>query len=82
MRARATLSGLAELVRTAAQSLADDPRTDKAFRAVDLTYLRASRTQEAAAAILGLPFSTYRRHLRQGLEMVVARLWRRELGTE
>lgn len=73
--------GLAELVRSAAQSLAEDPRTDKAFRALDRTYLRTARTQESAAAVLGLPFSTYRRHLRQGLEGVVARLWDRELGT-
>ena len=54
---------------------------DKAFRALDRTYLRTSRTQESAAAVLGLPFSTYRRHLRQGLEGVVAWLWERELGT-
>ena len=73
--------GLAELVQAAAASLAADPRSDKPFRALDRTYLRASRTQEAAAAVLGLPFSTYRRHLRQGLEGVVARLWERELGT-
>ena len=73
--------GLAELVRTAAASLAADPRTDKAFRALDRTYLRSSRTQESAAALLGLPFSTYRRHLRHGLEAVVALLWERELGT-
>ena len=72
---------LAELVRAAAASLAADPRRDKPFRALDRTYLRASRTQESAAAVLGLPFSTYRRHLRQGLEGVVAWLWERELGT-
>ena len=74
-------AGLVELVRAAAASLGADPRSDKPFRALDRTYLRASRTQESAAAVLGLPFSTYRRHLRQGLEGVVARLWERELGT-
>jgi hypothetical protein len=74
--------GLEELVRAAATSLAGDPREDKLFRALDRTYLRTSRTQEAAAAALGLPFSTYRRHLRQGLDRVVASLWQRELGRE
>ena len=74
--------GLEELVRAAASSLAGDPRDDKLFRALDRTYLPPPRTQEAAAAALGLPFSTYRRHLRQGLDRVVAWLWQRELGRE
>lgn len=75
-------NGLEELIRAAATSLAGDPRDDKLFRALDRTYLQASRTQEAAAATLGLPFSTYRRHLRQGLDRVAASLWQRELGRE
>ena len=60
------VQALEELLRAAASSLAGDPRDDKLFRALDRTYLRTSRTQEAAAAALGLPFSTYRRHLRHG----------------
>lgn len=72
--------GLEELLRAAATTLSGDARDDKLFRALDLTYLRASRTQEAAAAALGLPFSTYRRHLRRGLDHVVAAMWRQELG--
>jgi hypothetical protein len=71
---------LEEVLRAAASSLAGDPRDDKLFRALDRTYLRSSRTQEAAAAVLGLPFSTYRRHLRQGLDRVVDWMWQRELG--
>ncbi|GAA1579988.1 ATP-binding protein [Kribbella sancticallisti] len=74
--------GLEELIRAATAALAGDPRDDKLFRALDRTYLRTSRTQEAAAATLGLPFSTYRRHLRQGVDRVVASLWQRELGRE
>lgn len=75
-------AGLQELLRAAVTTLAGDPRDDKLFRALDWTYLRTSRTQEAAAAALGLPFSTYRRHLRQGLDRVVAWMWQRELGRE
>jgi AAA ATPase domain len=73
---------LDELLRAAVASLTEDPRDDRLVRALDRTYLRTSRTQEAAAAALGLPFSTYRRHLRQGLERVVAWLWQRELGIQ
>ncbi|GAA3220480.1 hypothetical protein [Nonomuraea helvata] len=36
-------------------------------------------TQEAAAERLGLPYSTYRRHLVSGIERVCEDLWRREL---
>ncbi len=49
------------------------------LRAVDRTYLRPAPTQEAAAELLGVPFSTYRRHLSQGVGRVVAWLWDREL---
>jgi DNA-directed RNA polymerase specialized sigma24 family protein len=38
-----------------------------------------SPNQEAAAEVLGLPFSTYRRHLARGVERIVARLWDQEL---
>jgi hypothetical protein len=59
--------------------LAADPRDDKLLRAVDRTYLRPATTQEHAAELLGLPFSTYRRHLTQGVARIVADLWEREL---
>lgn len=71
---------LADLLRGAVGVLLEDPRDDKLFRAVDRTYVASSRTQESAAALLGLPSSTYRRHLRQGTDRVVAELWQRELG--
>lgn len=70
---------LETVLREAAASLADHPRDDKLFRAVDRTYLRAAATQEAAAAVLGLPFSTYRRHLTQGMTRIVSVLWDQEV---
>jgi hypothetical protein len=70
---------LATLLREAAALLAADPRDDKLLRAVDRTYLRPATTQERAAELLGLPFSTYRRHLTQGVARIVADLWEREL---
>ena len=48
-----------------------DPRGEKLARALDRTYLRPAPTQEAAAELLGLPFSTYRGHLTRGVERVV-----------
>ena len=70
---------LDSLLRDAVDALADDPRADKLVRAVDRTYLRPAATQEAAARMLGLPFSTYRRHLTQGVAQIVSWLWDREV---
>jgi hypothetical protein len=70
---------LASLLRTAVDTLREHPRDDKLLRAVERTYLRPEPTQEAAAEVLGLPFSTYRRHLSQGVQRVSACLWEHEL---
>jgi AAA ATPase domain len=70
---------LASLLRTAVDTLREHPRDDKLLRAVERTYLRPAPTQEAAAEVLGLPFSTYRRHLSQGVLRVSAWLWDHEL---
>lgn len=71
---------LAAAVRAAAAGLGDHPREERLARALDRTFLRPAPTQEAAAEVLGLPFSTYRRHLTRGVERVVEILWQREVG--
>ncbi|HSK26266.1 MAG TPA: AAA family ATPase [Jiangellales bacterium] len=76
---RAAAEALQGLLREAAAALGDHPRDDKLLRAVDRTYLHPAATQEAAAAVLGLPFSTYRRHLAQGVDRIVGWLWDREV---
>ncbi|WP_153530699.1 AAA family ATPase [Actinomadura macrotermitis] len=55
--------------------LADDPRGQRLFRTLEQTFLRPARTQAEAAEALGVPFSTYRRHLAQGTERVADLLW-------
>jgi hypothetical protein len=67
------------LLHEAVDALRADPRSEKPVRALECTYLRPAPTQEAAAELLGLPFSTYRGHLTRGLERVVDWLWQREL---
>jgi hypothetical protein len=44
------------------------------------TYLKGVPTQEAAAEVLGLPFSTYRRHLGKAIEQLTELLWAAEIG--
>ena len=67
------------LLRAAVEALREHPRDEKLLRAVERTYLRPAPTQEAAAEVLGLPFSTYRRHLSQGVQRIVAWLWDHEV---
>jgi len=73
---------LEALLRAAIDALRQHPRDDKLLRAVERTYLDPAPTQEAAAARLGLPFSTYRRHLTHGVERIVGWLWDQEVYGE
>ncbi|MGD9991473.1 ATP-binding protein [Pseudonocardia sp.] len=47
----------------AIDTLRTDPRDARLHRVLDRTFVRPAGTQEKAAELLGLPFSTYRRHL-------------------
>ena len=67
------------MLLAAVDVLRQHPRDDKLLRAVERTYVRPAPNQEAAAELLGLPFSTYRGHLTRGIERVVDWLWQREL---
>ncbi|GAB2698660.1 hypothetical protein [Thalassiella azotivora] len=70
---------LRRLVRAAVDVVRLQARGMVPAAAVDRTYLRPAATQELAAELLGLPFSTYRRHLRAGVQRVTEVLWDWEL---
>lgn len=72
------VEGLRTALKTALDQLGQDARQGKGHRAVLATYLSGAPTQEAAAERLGLPFSTYRRHLAQGLTALHSLLWWQE----
>jgi hypothetical protein len=72
-------AALRKVLETAAQSLAGASKDEKLFAALGATYLNPAATQELAAERLGLPFSTYRRHLTAAVERVIDWLWEREL---
>lgn len=67
-------------IREAAEALRVHPRDEKLFRALECTYLHPAPTQEAAAELLDIPFSTYRRHLTSGIQRLTEILWRQEVG--
>jgi hypothetical protein len=55
------------------------PREQGLFDVVNRTFLRPAATQERAAEMLHLSFSTYRRHRDRAVARIVEWLWRREL---
>ncbi|MHB2021357.1 MAG: hypothetical protein ACYCW6_30865, partial [Candidatus Xenobia bacterium] len=73
-RARA----LHDIVLESALTLQGSPRTDRFFAVLDHTYFHPAPTHEAAAQQLDIPFGTYRRLLRDGLDRLMTILWQRE----
>jgi DNA-directed RNA polymerase specialized sigma24 family protein len=75
------VAALGTVLREAAESLnSADPRLQRGYRAVYHTYLVPAPTQEEAADLLDLPFSTYRRHLAEGIAAITEILWSKEIG--
>ncbi len=75
------LAALRTLLRETIEPLQHSPRDAKLYRALHHTYVNPAPTQEAAAELLDLPFSTYRRHLSAGLARIAEILWSRDIGS-
>ena len=72
------VAGLRRAFTAALETLRNDPRQAKYHRVLLATFINGAPTQEATAQHLGLPYSTYRRHLRRGLDGLCALLWKAE----
>jgi hypothetical protein len=69
------------LIFEAARVLKSDPRADHLYRVLVRSFLRPAPTQEKAAELLDLPFSTYRRHRDRGTEAITNWLWDRDIDS-
>jgi hypothetical protein len=74
------VAALKSLITESIQSLQASPRQVKCYRALYHTYLHPAPSQEQAAELLDVPFSTFRRHLTSGFARIVDILWQREIG--
>jgi hypothetical protein len=74
------IAALQSALKKAAEGLQQSGRDAKLYRVLYHTYLNPAPTQEQAAELLDLPFSTYRRHLKASIERVAETLWQWELG--
>jgi hypothetical protein len=75
------VAALRGLLKAAAEQLQLSPKENKYFRAVYHTYIQPAPTQEQAAELLDVPFSTYRRHLKSGMMRIAEILWQAEVGS-
>jgi hypothetical protein len=66
------------VLHTAIDELKKTPRQLKLYRALYHTYVQPGSTQEAVAELLDVPFSSYRRHLKQGISYVTSYLWQQD----
>jgi hypothetical protein len=73
-------AALQALLKAVGEELQQSPRELKLYRALHHTYFQPAATQEQAAEILDLPFSTFRRHLTAGVQRVTQILWQWEIG--
>jgi AAA ATPase domain len=70
---------LRQVIREAAARLEGSPRDRRAYRALHHTYLQPASTQAAAAELLDLPMTTYRRHLAEGIHRLTEILRQEDL---
>lgn len=75
------VAALKGLIQQAAAELQASPREIKLYRALHHTYFQPAATQEQAAELLDVPFSTYRRHLGSGITYIVEWLQQQEQAT-
>lgn len=76
----ARVTTLQTLLRQTVEELRASPRSARCYRALYHTYIAPAPTHEQAAELLDLPYSTYRRHLKEGIHRVTDLLWQREGG--
>ncbi len=70
---------LQSLIREACETMRGARREGKFLRALYHGYIKPAPTQERAAEAMDVPFSTYRRHLKSGINTVADFLWKREI---
>lgn len=75
-----TPEALDAALRRAVELVGSEQGGDELRRVLDRTFVRAAPSQEAAAAVLDLAFSTYRRRLARALDAVTDVLWAVEIG--
>jgi len=74
-RTRALQAAITEVI----EFIGTVPKRERLYQALRYTYLDPQGSQERVAEWLDLPFSTYRGHLRSGIDVLTDILWRKDV---
>ncbi|MGA7964729.1 MAG: hypothetical protein WCB49_02325 [Gammaproteobacteria bacterium] len=75
---RERVAALREVLREECEAIGRSPKLVRHYEVLCRTYLQAHRSRDDIASALNLSFSTYCRALKEGRELLAARLWERE----
>ena len=73
-------AAIRDLVRRTVSALAAEPDGDRLRAVLERTFFKGVPSQEAAAELLDLPLSTYRRQLARATDRLLEMLWAVEIG--
>jgi hypothetical protein len=73
------VSKLKEKLQLAIKKIETSPRDEKFYRVLYRTFINVAGSQEQTADFLNIPFSTYRRYLKKGIQLVTEILWNEEV---
>lgn len=74
------VAALREAITSVAGRLQSSPRDMKRYEALRHVYFEPAPSQERAAELADVPFSTFRRYLSEGVSEIALALWAREVG--
>lgn len=77
---RADVERLQDTIRWAIDEVGSIEANDELRRVLDRTFLHGTPSQEAAAELLSMSYSTYRRRLAKAIEALTDVLWAVEIG--
>jgi hypothetical protein len=78
--AAARAERLRQLLLQTAEPLKASQRQARMYQALFHTYFQPALTQEQAAELLDIPYGSFRRYLRAGIQYITDQLWARETG--
>jgi hypothetical protein len=73
------VSKLKEKLQTSIKKIEASPRDEKFYRVLYRTFINVAGSQEQTADFLNIPFSTYRRYLKKGVQLITEMLWNEEV---
>jgi len=76
----ARVAALQALLTETVELMGASPKEQRYHQALYHTYVKPTPSQEKAAELVDVPYSSFRRHLKEGIVRVTDVLWHHEIG--